>query len=302
MHARGKKGVPVCGLTHGAKKAGDMNRLEEKFGKLKSMGRKAFIAYITAGDPSLEATAALIREFEARGVDIVELGVPFSDPIADGPVNQEAAMRALRHRIGIGDILAVVKRIRGGSACAGTSAARCKESDIPIIFFTYMNSILAYGLESFVRDAAESGLDGALVLDLPPEEAGEYKLRMDAAGLSTVFLVSPVTPDDRLRLIVENATGFIYYVSQMGVTGERDSVAEEIPAMTARIRALTDTPVAVGFGVSRPEHVREIARYADGVIVGSSIVRRIGELGGRPGFEREIGAFVGALAAPLREG
>jgi tryptophan synthase alpha chain len=265
-----------------------MNRLEETFRELKTHGRKAFIAYITAGDPSLEATAKLICEFAARGVDIIELGVPFSDPIADGPVNQEAAMRALRRGIGIGDILAMVKRIR-------------EESDFPIIFFTYVNSILAYGLDAFVRDAVQSGLDGALVLDLPPEEAGEYKRRMDAAGLSTVFLVSPVTPEDRIPLIAGNATGFIYYVSQMGVTGERERVAEEIPAMVARIRKLTDTPVAVGFGVSRPEHVREIACHADGVIVGSSIVRKIGELGGRPGFEREIGAFVGTLTAPLRE-
>jgi len=266
-----------------------MNRLEEKFRELKTRGRKAFIAYITAGDPSLESTAALIREFETRGVDIVELGVPFSDPIADGPVNQEAAMRALRHRIGIGDILGMVKRVRG-------------ETDLPIIFFAYVNNILSYGFDAFVRDARESGLDGALVLDLPPEEAGEYKSRMDTAGLCTVFLVSPVTPENRLRLIAKNATGFIYYVSQMGVTGEREQVSGQIPVMVGRIRRITNTPVAVGFGVSRPEHVREVARHADGVIVGSSIVRKIGELGQRQGFEREIGEFVETLTAPLREG
>ena len=265
-----------------------MNRLEAKFRELKEQGRAAFIAYITAGDPSLEGTASLITEFDARGVDIVELGVPFSDPIADGPVNQEAAMRALRNGIGIGDILAMVKRLRA-------------TTDMPMIFFAYVNSILAYGMGAFVRDAAASGLDGALVLDLPPEEASDYKRRMDAAGLSTIFLVSPVTPEDRLPLIAANASGFIYYVSQMGVTGERDTIAVEIPSMVARIRALTETPVAVGFGVSKPEHVREIARAADGVIVGSSIVRKIGELGGRAGFEHEIGEFVATLTAPLRE-
>jgi tryptophan synthase alpha chain len=265
-----------------------MNRLEAKFADLRARGRKAFIAYITAGDPSLEGTEALVREFDRRGVDIVELGVPFSDPIADGPVNQEAAMRALRRSIGVGDILAMVKRLR-------------TSTDIPLIFFTYVNSILAFGLEKFVREAAESGLDGALVLDLPPEEAADYKRRMDAAGLSTIFLVSPVTPEDRLRLIASHATGFIYYVSQMGVTGERDRIADDIPEMVSRIRALNDIPIAVGFGVSKPEHVRTIARHADGVIVGSAIVRMIGALGDTPGFEGKIGEYAASLAAPLSE-
>lgn len=264
-----------------------MKRIDRKFADLRGKGRAAFIAYITAGDPSLEATARLVPEFERRGVDIVELGIPFSDPIADGPVNQEAAMRALRREIGIGDVLDTVRVIR-------------RESQIPMIFFAYYNTILSYGLERFVKDAAEAGLDGALVLDLPPEEAVEYKRLMDARDLDTVFLVSPITPDDRLKLIAGQATGFVYYVSQMGVTGERESVAESIPAMVARIRTLTDTPVAVGFGVSTPEQVRSIAALADGVIVGSSIVRRIGERGGIPGFEREVGEYVGTLTEPLR--
>ncbi|MHB9028898.1 MAG: tryptophan synthase subunit alpha [Candidatus Latescibacterota bacterium] len=265
-----------------------MNRIDQKFRDLKKHSRKAFIAYITAGDPSLEYTARLVLEFERRGVDIVELGVPFSDPIADGPVNQEAAQRALRREIGIGDVLETVRAIR-------------RESQIPIIFFAYYNTIFSYGLEAFVNDAAEAGLDGALVLDLPPEEAGEYKRLMDARGLATIFLVSPITPEDRLRLIAKHASGFVYYVSQMGVTGERAEISESIPAMVSRIRALTGTPIAVGFGVSTPEHVRKIAGLADGVIVGSSIVRRIGERGEIPGFEREIGEFVGTLTAPLRE-
>ena len=264
-----------------------MNRIEKRFNDLRKKGRKAFIAYITAGDPSLESTARLVRELDTRGADIIELGVPFSDPIADGPVNQEAAMRALRNPVGIGDILAMVRTIRA-------------DCGVPLIFFAYYNTILAYGLESFVEDAAEAGLDGALVLDLPPEEAGEYKRLMDGKGLSTVFLVSPVTTEDRLRLIAKNATGFIYYVSQMGVTGERPQISETIPAMTEKIRGLTDTPVAVGFGISTPAHVSDIARFADGVIVGSSIVRRIGELGAREGFEREIGEYVETLTEPLR--
>jgi tryptophan synthase alpha chain len=269
-------------------KARSMNRLEKKFAELKKLERKAFIAYITAGDPSLDSTVRLVREFENQGVDCIELGVPFSDPIADGPVNQEAAMRALRNPIGTRQILDAVREIR-------------KDSGIPIIFFAYYNSILSFGLEQFVLEAEKSGLDGALILDLPPEEAGKYKLLMDAKGLSTVFLVSPVTPDERLKLISQYATGFIYYVSQMGVTGERDRIGESIPDMVARIRKMTDTPVAVGFGISRPEHVIEIARYADGVIVGSSIVRRIGENGDKSGFEKEVGQFVGTLTKPLRK-
>jgi tryptophan synthase alpha chain len=264
-----------------------MNRLEKKFADLKKLEQKAFIAYITAGDPSLDSTVRLVREFEKAGVDCVELGVPYSDPIADGPVNQEAAMRALRNPIGVRLILNAVREIR-------------RVSEVPIIFFAYYNSILSYGLKRFVRDAYESGLDGALLLDLPPEEAGEYKRLMDEKGLSTIFLVSPVTPDDRLKLIASHATGFIYYVSQMGVTGERECIGESIPDMVDRIKKLTSIPVAVGFGISRPEHVMEIAKYADGVIVGSSIVRRIGENGDKPGFEKEIGRFVGELAKPLK--
>jgi tryptophan synthase alpha chain len=265
-----------------------MNRLEKKFTELKKLEQKAFIAYITAGDPSLDSTAKLVREFERQGADCIELGVPFSDPIADGPVNQEAAMRALKNPVGIRQILDTVRDIR-------------QDSDIPIIFFAYYNSILSYGLKQFVHDAAECGLDGTLILDLPPEEAGEYKSLMDAYGLATIFLVSPVTPDERLGLIAKFATGFIYYVSQMGVTGERDRIGESIPNMIEKIRKITTTPVAVGFGISQPEHVIEIARYADGVIVGSSIVRRIGESGGKTGFEKEVGKFVGSLTGPLKK-
>ena len=264
-----------------------MGRIETKFEEVLGQKRSAFIAYITAGDPSLESTMRLVREFESQGVDIIELGVPFSDPVADGPVNQEAAMRALRSDVSIGRIFEMIREIR-------------KDSQIPIIFFSYYNTVLAYGLEKFVSDGADSGLDGALVLDLPPEEAGEYKRLMDDKGLATVFLVSPITPENRLEMIAREATGFVYYVSQMGVTGERKTIAESIPEKIRAIRAHTTVPVAVGFGVSTPDHVREIARYADGVIVGSSIVRKISELGDRPGFEKEVGAYVGTLTEPLK--
>ncbi|MFC1552677.1 tryptophan synthase subunit alpha [Candidatus Latescibacterota bacterium] len=264
-----------------------MRALEKTFKELQSQGRKAFIAYITAGDPDIQATVRLVRELEAGGVDIIELGIPFSDPIADGPVNQAAAQRALKNDINLGMILDAVKTIR-------------QDSDIPIVFFSYINPIIAYGMERFASDAKASGLSGALILDMPPEEAGDYKILMEDNNLDTIFLVSPITPVDRIDLIVKHASGFVYYVSQMGVTGERNDVSETIPQMVEEIKSRTDIPVAVGFGISTPDQVRGIAEHADGVIVGSSIVKRIGEKGIHSGFEKEIGAYVKTLTAPLK--
>ncbi|HDY89938.1 MAG TPA: tryptophan synthase subunit alpha [bacterium] len=264
-----------------------MREIETLFKELNSQGRKVFIAYITAGDPTIKSTIELVRELESSGADIIELGVPFSDPIADGPVNQEAAIRALKHGVNIGQILDAVRIIR-------------EESTIPIVFFTYLNSIIAYGMEHFVNDAKDAGLNGALILDLPPEEAGEYKRMMDEKELDTIFLVSPITPHERIELIARNVSGFVYYVSQMGVTGERENISESIPEMIKSIRSHTIIPIAVGFGISKPEHVREISKYADGIVVGSSIVKRIGEKGNIPGFEKEIGAYVKTLTAPLK--
>lgn len=265
-----------------------MNIIEKRIREITSEGRKAFIAYITAGDPTLADTVRLVLELEKNGVDIIELGVPFSDPVADGTVNQEAAQRALRHNVNISGILDAVREIR-------------KTSKIPIVFFTYMNPILSYGFETFAEDAADAGLNGILALDLPPEEADEYKNLMNGNGIETIFLVSPVTPDDRIERIAKYASGFVYYVSQMGVTGARDSVSASIPDMVKKIRSHTDIPVAVGFGISAPAHVIEASGYADGVIVGSAIVRRIAESGSTPGFEKEIGAYVRTLTNPLKE-
>ncbi|MFC1650311.1 tryptophan synthase subunit alpha [Candidatus Latescibacterota bacterium] len=261
--------------------------MEKTFHDLNSKGKKAFIAYITAGDPDIQSTIRLVRELEANGVDIIELGIPFSDPIADGPVNQEAAQRALENDINLGIILDAVKTIR-------------EESQIPIVFFSYLNPILAYGMERFVSHAKTCGLSGALILDMPPEEAGDYKVLMDDNGLDTIFLVSPITPVDRIDIIVKQATGFVYYVSQMGVTGVRNDVSTTIPQMVGEIKSRTNIPVAVGFGISSPDQVRGIAEHADGVIVGSSIVKRIAEKGKNPGFEREIGEYVKTLTAPLK--
>ena len=264
-----------------------MGRLDDAFAAAKTEHRAAFIAYITAGDPTLESTGRLMRAFEKSGVDIVELGVPYSDPVADGPVNQDAAMRALQNDVHIGLIFDMVREVR-------------RDSGLPVIFFMYYNSLLQYGIDKFVKDAAQAGVDGALVLDLPPEESAEYKRLMDEAGLATVFLVSPITPDDRLKKITKLATGFVYYVSQMGVTGERSEIAGHISEKAAAIRELTDVPVAVGFGISKPEHVKEVAESADGVIVGSAIVHRIAEGCHEPGFEEKVAAYVQTLTAPLK--
>ncbi|MFC1538862.1 tryptophan synthase subunit alpha [Candidatus Latescibacterota bacterium] len=264
-----------------------MRALEKTFSDLKTKGRKAFIAYITAGDPDIESTVRLVRELEANGVNIIELGIPFSDPIADGPVNQEAAQRALKKDINLGIILNAVKIIR-------------TESQIPIVFFSYLNPILVYGMKRFAKDANACGLSGVLVLDMPPEEAGDYKVLMDNNDLDTIFLVSPITPVERIEQIVKFASGFVYYVSQMGVTGERNDVSKTIPLMVGEIKKLTNIPVAVGFGISTPNQVSDIAEHADGVIVGSSIVKKIGEKGNNPGFEKEIGEYVKTLTAPLK--
>lgn len=264
-----------------------MGVIETRFSELISHGHKAFIAYITAGDPTIESTIRLVKEFESNGVDIIELGVPFSDPIADGPVNQEAAIRALKNDVNIGQIFDALRIIR-------------EESQIPIVFFSYLNTILSYGMEHFVNDAKDAGLNGTLILDLPPEEAGEYKRLMDERGLETIFLVSPITTPERIKIITHYASGFVYYVSQMGVTGERERISESIASMVKKIRRYTNIPVAAGFGISSPEQVREISKYADGIIVGSSIVKRIGEKGTQPGFEKEIGKYVKTLTAPLK--
>lgn len=264
-----------------------MNGIERTFEELRAQGRKAFIAYITAGDPDLDATVRLIHELERNGVDMVELGVPFSDPTADGPVNQEAALRALRNGVTLAGILNAVSRVRN-------------DSRIPIILFAYYNTILQYGLEKFGGDARNAGVDGVLVLDLPPEEASCYKAIMDSNGISTIFLVSPVTPDERIEVVARYASGFVYYVSQMGVTGMRSTIGSSIPAMVERIRKKTPVPVAVGFGISTPDQVRQIAPFADGIIVGSAIVRKIGEIGGTPGFEKKVGEYAGTLTEPLK--
>ena len=269
-----------------------MSRMSERLRGLRERGEKGFIAYITAGDPDLETTRRLILEFERQGVDGIELGVPFSDPMADGPTNQRSAQRALRLGVSLRDVLEMVGTLR-------------KESAMPVELFTYFNPVFRYGTERFVEDAERFGVDGALVLDVPPEEYGEdFKRRMDEAGLDTVFLLAPTSTEARIRLVSDWASGFIYYVSRTGVTGEREDVASSLRPMVARIRSFTDKPIGVGFGISDPRQVREIGGCVgvDAVIVGSAIVRRIEERAGDPELVKQVGRFVGTLTASLKGG
>lgn len=265
-----------------------MDRIAAAFARARHEKRAAFVAYLTAGDPDFATSLAACRAVLAGGADILELGVPFSDPLADGPTNQHAAQRALESGMTAARTDELVRRIR-------------EVSDAPVVFYTYYNLIFSNGVENYVRAAKAAGADGLLTLDLPPEEAGELLAACAQHGLKTVFIVAPTTPDSRLPLICAAATGFIYYVSRAGVTGVRAQVATDIPAAVARIRAHTKLPVAVGFGISTIAQVREVAAAADGVVVGSALVNVIAEnLGDRTGLPAKMQAATAALAAGVR--
>lgn len=265
-----------------------MNRIVECFARLKRQHQKGFIAYIGAGDPNLDATRELALAFAQAGVDVLELGVPFSDPLADGLVNQLAAQRGLESGTTPPGVLASIAAIR-------------KESQIPIVLYIYFNLMHRYGVERFIRDAAKAGVDGLLVLDLPPEESGNYEALMNEAGLCNIYLVAPTTPEDRIELIVKRGRGFIYYVSREGVTGMQTRVADTIAQMTRKIRAHTDLPIAVGFGISTPEQAKDVAQNAEAVVVGSAIVNEIARHSSRPAtLVPEVTAFVTALARAVK--
>jgi len=244
--------------------SGGIKQVEDLFRKLRLEGKTAFIPYICAGDPSLDVTRQLVFALERAGSDILELGVPFSDPIADGPTIQRATGRALKAGTNLREILSLVEGIRG-------------ESGIPIFLMTYYNPPFRYGLERFCRDAASVGVDGLIIPDLPPEEAIEYLELANKYELATVFLAAPTSSPDRLRLIASASSGFIYCVSITGVTGARERLSDEIGPMVERLRGLTDKPIGVGFGISNPEHVKEVGKIADAAIVGSAIIRTMEE-------------------------
>ena len=264
-----------------------MNRIVDCFARLKRDGQKGFIVYIGAGDPNLEATRQLALAFDKAGVDILELGVPFSDPLADGLVNQLAAQRGLESGTTPPKVLETVATIR-------------KDSQIPIVLYIYFNLIHRVGLEQFIKAAAQAGVDGLLVLDLPPEESDKYELLMREAGLCHIYLVAPTTPEDRMKFIVKRGSGFIYYVSREGVTGMQHKVAANLADKVAKIRAHTKLPIAVGFGISNPEQARLVAQNADAVVVGSAVVNQIAENGKSKGLVKRVGKFVKSLADAVK--
>ncbi len=259
-----------------------MNRIVERFNQLKREGRKGFVVYIGAGDPDLQATHDLALAFDKAGVDVLELGVPFSDPLADGPVNQLAAQRGLASGTTPPKVLETVAAIR-------------RTSQIPIVLYIYFNLIHRQGVAQFIRAAADAGVDGLLTLDLPPEESGEYERLMEQAGVCNIYLIAPTTPQDRMASIAKRGKGFIYYVSREGVTGMQQKVADTIAEMTGQIRASTSLPIAIGFGVSTPDQARTVAQHGDAVVVGSAIVNRIAAAGRSPDLVQKVAGFVAEL-------
>lgn len=241
-----------------------MNRIEKRFKKLRSQNKKAFIPYIMAGDPSLEKTTERVLLLERRGADIVELGVPFTDPLADGPTIQRAAERALSAGVTLRKVIGLVKELR-------------QKTQIPIVLMTYYNPVFKYGEERFVDNAVAAGVDGVIIPDLPPDEAETLIKHSRGKGFSTIFLLAPTSTGERIRKVTKTSTGFIYYVSITGITGAKLSPDNKINESIGSIRSLTDRPVAVGFGVSTPDEARTISGFADGVIVGSAIVKKFHE-------------------------
>jgi tryptophan synthase alpha chain len=259
-------------------------RIGKLFEDLARDGGKALIAYLTAGDPSLRATPSLVEALVRGGADLIELGVPFSDPIADGPVIQRAGERALRAGTTLAGVLETARSIR-------------ESSQVPLLLFTYLNPVMRYGLERLARDAAAAGIDGCLLTDASVEEAYDYVGAMHGSGLDTVFLAAPTSTPRRLELVARYSTGFVYLVSRTGVTGERDSISASVAPLVRAMRQFTKLPLAVGFGVSKPEHVAELGRQVEGVVVGSAIVRLIERYGGDPILAARLEDFARQLKA-----
>ena len=264
-----------------------MNRIVEKFAALKRGRKKGFIVYVGAGDPNLKATRELALAFDKAGVDILELGVPFSDPLADGLVNQLAAQRGLESGTTPPKLLETIVAIR-------------KQSEIPIVLYIYFNLIHKVGMEKFIAGAAKAGVDGLLVLDLPPEESDNYEALMKKSGLCHIYLVAPTTPEERMEFIVRRGSGFIYYISREGVTGMQKQIAANLASQVAKIRAHTKLPVAVGFGVSNPQQAKLVAQNADAVVVGSAVVNQIAENGKSKDLVKHVGKFVKSLADAVK--
>src|SRR5438552_5340334 len=255
------------------------SRITDAFARIRAEKRPGLVTYTTAGDPDLARSGDILQALDRAGADVIEVGVPFSDPLADGPVIQRATERALAAGGSLRSTLALVEKIRPRVAA-------------PVVIFSYANPLLRMGVEQFARAAAAAGVDGVLALDLPIEEAHAFRETLAAAGLDTIFLLSPTTTDARIRRAAELGSGFLYGISRLGVTGVRDTVASGAAALAARIRAHTTKPIALGFGISRPEHVAEVAAYADAAVVGSALVSLIAEHGGSPGLIDRVETYV----------
>jgi tryptophan synthase alpha chain len=264
-----------------------MTRIADTFSRLRAANQPGLVTYTTAGDPDLARSADILEALDRAGADVLEVGVPFSDPLADGPVIQRATERALAAGTSLRGVLRMIERVR-------------PRMTAPIVVFSYANPVLRMGVEAFARQAAAAGVDGVLMLDLPIEEAGSCRDTLTAAGLDMIFLLSPTTTDERIRKAGEIGSGFLYGISRLGVTGARDRVAAGAAAMVGRIRAQTSRPIALGFGISRPEHVAEVGAYADAAVVGSALVSVIAEAGRAPDLIDRVEQYVRWLksAAP----
>jgi tryptophan synthase alpha chain len=259
-----------------------MTRIGRLFSDYRRDGRKALVAYITAGDPSPARTPALVEAVVRGGADVIELGVPFSDPVADGPVIQQAGDRALKAGTTLRKVLDIACEIR-------------RRSEVPILLFTYLNPVLRYGLEALARDAAAAGIDGCLLTDASVEEASAYVGVMHRHNLDTVFLAAPTSTERRLKLVAEYSSGFVYLVSRTGVTGQQQSLSSAVGPLIEAVRGVTDLPLAVGFGVSKPEHVAELGRRVEGVVVGSAFMDLIARNAGDPALEARLEQFTREL-------
>ncbi len=259
-----------------------MTRIASLFQRLRDEGRKGLIAYITAGDPCPERTPAIVEALIRGGADLIELGVPFSDPIADGPVIQRGGERALKAGTTLTTVLEIAAQIR-------------RSTETPVLLFTYLNPVMRYGLERLAADAVRSGIDGCLLTDASVDEAHEYIGAMHRHGLDTVFLAAPTSTERRLRLIAQYSTGFAYLVSRAGVTGERESLSDTVAPLVRSMRAITDLPLAVGFGISKPEHVGDVGRLVEAAVVGSAFVRLIERNLDNPSLEIQLESFAREL-------
>lgn len=265
------------------------NRIDAMFAAKRSAGERAMIFYVTAGFPDEQTTEDAILALDEAGTDLIELGIPFSDPIADGPTIQKASQVALNAGMTVRRVLALVKRIR-------------EQTQIPLIFFSALNPVLHYGLEKFTNEAAAAGADGLLIPDLPPEEAGELIDLCRERDLKLPFLVAPTTDAARRKLIADHSSGFVYYISLRGVTGARDQVAADMEKKVREVKTVTDLPVAVGFGISKPEHARLAAGVADGIVVGSALIDLIAKHAGTPALKREVADYARSLIDALPAG